>query len=155
MFSGNPNDCYSWWKIPHLSETVYAGEFLESYRSRMEVELRNYNMLEFNLFRRAKITFTGKDTMHMELPDTCDPPARKARILVEYFHKVFCERRNGSQGRAGFHRRKREQIRENAAHADWQEVENVLESVKLSNGEESAGSRRKPSKEKTQEGFRG
>ena len=75
----------------HLSEQYTPENFLESYRSSMEVELRNYNMLEFNLFRRAKITFTGKDTMHMELPDTVIS-RQKSEILVEYFHKVFCER---------------------------------------------------------------
>ena len=47
----------------HLSEQYTPENFLESYRSSMEMELRNYNMLEYNLFRRSKITFTGKDTL--------------------------------------------------------------------------------------------
>lgn len=44
----------------HLSEQYTPENFLESYRSSMEMELRNYNMLEYNLFRRSKIIFTGK-----------------------------------------------------------------------------------------------
>ena len=75
----------------HLSEQYTPENFLESYRSSMEMELRSYNMLEYNLFRRSKITFTGKDTLCMELPDTVIS-RQKSEILVEYFHKVFCER---------------------------------------------------------------
>ena len=75
----------------HLSEQYTPENFLESYRSSMELELRSYNMLEYNLFRRAKLTFTGKDAMRMELPDTVIS-RQKSEILIEYFHKVFCER---------------------------------------------------------------
>ena len=70
----------------HLSEQYTPENFLESYRSSMEMELRNYNMLEYNLFRRSKIIFTGKDTLRMELPDTVIS-RQKSEILVEYFHK--------------------------------------------------------------------
>ena len=74
----------------HLSEQYTPENFLESYRSSMELELRSYNMLEYNLFRRTKITFTGKDAMRMELPDTVIS-RQKSEILIEYFHKVFCD----------------------------------------------------------------
>ena len=50
----------------------------------MEMELRNYNMLEYNLFRRSKIIFTGKDTLRMELPDTVISD-RKAKYLLNIF----------------------------------------------------------------------
>lgn len=133
----------------HLSEQYTPENFLESYRSSMEVELRNYNMLEFNLFRRAKITFTGKDTMHMELPDTVIS-RQKSEILVEYFHKVFCERCGMDlKVDLDFIEVKESKYRKNAALQIRQEVENVLKHVKLSSGKESAPEAEEVSKEKT------
>ena len=68
----------------HLSEQYTPENFLESYRSSMEMELRNYNMLEYNLFRRSKITFTGKDTCVWSFRIRLFPD-RKAKYLLNIF----------------------------------------------------------------------
>ncbi len=121
----------------HLSEQYTPENFLESYRSSMEMELRNYNMLEYNLFRRSKIIFTGKDTLRMELPDTVIS-RQKSEILVEYFHKVFCERCGMDlKVELDFVEVKESKYRKNAALQIKQEVENVLKHAKLSGDQES------------------
>ena len=115
----------------HLSEQYTPENFLESYRSSMELELRSYNMLEYNLFRRAKLTFTGKDAMRMELPDTVIS-RQKSEILIEYFHKVFCERCGMDlKVDLDFVEAKESKYRKNAALQIKQEVENVLKHAKL------------------------
>ena len=75
----------------YLSEQCTPENFMEVYRSSMELELKNYNMLEYNLFKRAQITFPEAETMQLQLPDSVIA-REKSEILLEYFHKVFCER---------------------------------------------------------------
>lgn len=53
-----------------LSRQYTPDNFLEVYRSSMELELRNYNMLEYNLFKRSRITFSGTEEMNLVLPDS-------------------------------------------------------------------------------------
>ena len=74
-----------------LSGQYTPKNFLDSYRSSMELELRNYNMLEYNMFKQAQITFPDDHTLHVVLPDSV-VAREKSEILLEYFHKVFCER---------------------------------------------------------------
>ena len=57
----------------------------------MEVELKNFNMLEYNLFKRAQIAFPSDEQMNLTLPDSVIS-REKSGILVEYLEKVFCER---------------------------------------------------------------
>ena len=75
----------------HLSKQYSPSNFLEIYRASMELELKNYNMLEYNLFKRAQITFPSDEEMDLVLPDSVIS-REKSEILVEYLHKVFCER---------------------------------------------------------------
>ena len=67
----------------HLSEQYTPENFLESYRSSMEMELRNYNMLEYNLFRRSK-SFYRKDTCVWSFRIRLFPD-RKAKYLLNIF----------------------------------------------------------------------
>ena len=53
-----------------LSGQYTPQNFLETYRSSMELELRNYNMLEYNMFKQAQITFPGENDLRMILPDS-------------------------------------------------------------------------------------
>ena len=136
-------------EIFHLSEQYTPKNFLESYRSSMELELRSYNMLEYNLFRRAKITFTGKDAMRMELPDTVIS-RQKSEILIEYFHKVFCERCGMDlKVDLDFVEAKESKYRKNAALQIKQEVENVLKHAKLGGDQESEPKQEEAAKEET------
>ena len=122
----------------------------------MELELRNYNMLEYNLFKRAQITFTEDDRMDLVLPDSVIA-REKSEILVEYLHKVFCER-CGMDLKIDlkFAQAKESKYRRNAVLQIRQEVENVLKHAKLDkedtgkNAEEEkeTGEKKLPSKGK-------
>lgn len=80
-----------------LSGQYNPQNFLETYRSSMELELRSYNMLEYNMFRQAQISFPGENDLHMILPDSViareksDPD----RISAEGFLRKM---RNGLKG---------------------------------------------------------
>ena len=74
-----------------LSAQYNPQNFFEAYRSSMELELKNYGHLEYDLFRRSAISFPEAGSLKMTLPDTMTARQKKD-ILEEYFHKVFCER---------------------------------------------------------------
>ena len=71
----------------YLSRQYTPNNFLEVYHSSMELELKNYNMLEYNLFKRAEIYFPEEDKMELKLPDSVIS-REKSEILVEYLQKV-------------------------------------------------------------------
>ncbi len=121
----------------HLSRQYTPDNFLEVYRSSMELELRNYNMLEYNLFKRAKITFSGTEEMNLVLPDSVIS-REKSEILVEYLHKVFCERCGMNlKIQLQFEAAPESKYRKNAELQIKQEVENVLKHAKLDQEENS------------------
>ncbi|MDO5136127.1 MAG: PolC-type DNA polymerase III [Eubacteriales bacterium] len=115
-----------------LSRQYTPENFLEIYRSSMELELKNYNRLEFSLFKQAAVTFPQPDTMYLALPDTVI--ARdKQEILVEYLQKVFCERCGMDlKAHVTFEESKESKYRRNAELQLQQEVENVLKNARLS-----------------------
>ena len=107
----------------------------------MELELRNYNMLEYNLFKRAKIIFSGTEEMDLILPDSVIS-REKSEILVEYLHKVFCERCGMNlKIQLQFEEVPESKYRKNAALQIEQEVENVLKHARLDQEEPSAESK--------------
>ena len=121
----------------HLSRQYTPDNFLEVYRSSMELELRNYNMLEYNLFKRAKITFSGTEEMDLVFPDSVIS-REKSEILVEYLHKVFCERCGMNlKIQLQFEAAPESKYRKNAELQIKQEVENVLKHAKLDQEENS------------------
>jgi DNA polymerase-3 subunit alpha (Gram-positive type) len=125
-----------------LSRQYNPANFLETYRSSMELELRNYNMLECNLFKRSKITFPEENVLHMVLPDSVIA-RQKSEILVEYLHKVFCERCGMDlKAELEFVETEESRYRKNAAIQIRQEVENVIKNAKHSE-EEAALSKAK------------
>lgn len=98
----------------------------------MELELRNYNVLECNLFKQAQITFPEENAMHVCLPDTVIS-REKSEILVEYFHKVFCERGGMDlKVEVEFVKPQESRYRQNAALQIAQEVENVMKQAGIS-----------------------
>ncbi|MDO4307573.1 MAG: PolC-type DNA polymerase III [Eubacteriales bacterium] len=121
----------------YLSRQYTPENFLEIYRSSMELELRNYNMLEYNLFKRAKISFSGENTMSLVLPDSVIA-REKSEILVEYLQKVFCHRCGMDlKVELEFRETEESQYRKNAVLQIRQEVANVLKNARISrNGEE-------------------
>lgn len=74
-----------------LSSQYTPENFFEAYKSSMALELRNYSILVFNMFRNAVITFPQQDTMHMVLQSTVLAKSKEEE-LVNYIEKVFCER---------------------------------------------------------------
>lgn len=129
-----------------LSRQYTPDNFLEVYRSSMELELRNYNMLEYNLFKRAKISFTDTDHMELVLPDSVIA-REKSGILVEYLHKVFCERCGMNlKIDLQFAETGESKYRRNAAIQIRQEVENVLKHAKLDEAGAEKAKEEKPEK---------
>ena len=74
-----------------LSSQYTPENFFKVYRSSMLLELKNYNMLEYNLFSRARISFPSEEELQLVLPDSVIA-REKGKILIEYLEKVFCER---------------------------------------------------------------
>ncbi len=97
----------------------------------MEVELKNFNMLEYNLFKRAQIAFPSDEQMDLTLPDSVIS-REKSGILVEYLEKVFCERCGMNlKINLQFVEAEESKYRKNAALQIRQEVANVLKHAKL------------------------
>ena len=121
----------------HLSRQYTPKNFLDTYRSSMELELRNYNMLEYNLFKQAQITFPEDDCLNMVLPDSVIS-RQKSEILIEYLHKVFCERCGMDlKVSLDYVQTEESRYRKIAAIQIRQEVANVLKHARLSTEEES------------------
>lgn len=120
----------------YLSRQYTPENFLEIYRSSMEAELRNYNMLEYNLFKRARISFPNEDILNLALPDSVIA-REKSEILVEYLEKVFCQRCGMNlKVKLQFIETEESQYRKNAVLQIRQEVANVLKHAKLGSGSE-------------------
>ena len=74
-----------------LSSQYTPQLFFEAYQSSMALELKNYSILVFNMFRNAVITFPQTDTMHILLQSTVLAKSKEDE-LVQYIEKIFCER---------------------------------------------------------------
>ena len=80
----------------HLSRQYTPKNFLDTYRSSMELELRNYNMLEYNLFKQAQITFPEEDlenydTINGLLISRLDRiPGDEEQPEIQYLGYRFC-----------------------------------------------------------------
>ena len=75
----------------NLSSQYTPQLFFEAYQSSMALELKNYSILVFNMFRNAVITFPQTDTMHILLQSTVLAKSKEDE-LVQYIEKIFCER---------------------------------------------------------------
>lgn len=74
-----------------LSGQYTPEKILELYKDSILCELRHYSILEYNLFRAAKISFPEPKLMRMEIPKrTLTEDA--ADELVRVLHKIFNER---------------------------------------------------------------
>ena len=135
-----------------LSGQYTPENFLEVYRSSMELELKNFNMLEYNLFKRAEIAFPHPEEMQLILPDSVIA-REKSEILVEYLHKVFCERCGMNlKIDLGFQEKEESKYRKNAQLQIQQEVDNVLKNARVSRGkdqQEQEESQERSNSEKT------
>ncbi len=72
----------------YLSEQYTPENFMEVYRSSMELELKNYNMLEYNLFKRAQTPFRKRKRCSCSCP-LCDRQEKKVRSCWSIFIRFF------------------------------------------------------------------
>ena len=74
-----------------LSDQYTPKKLLELYRDSLLLELKNYSIVEYNMFRKANITFEGQDKMDMTIEDTMVNRDRVGE-LKRVLEKVFGER---------------------------------------------------------------
>ncbi len=74
-----------------LSGQYTPEKLLAVYRESLLLELRNYSIVEYNIFRKGHVTFPEEDVLHMTVED--NPVFRqKAGELKRVLEKVFYER---------------------------------------------------------------
>ena len=78
-----------------LSGQYTPEKLLQAYRESILLELKNYSVLEYNMFRKAELTFASENIMVMTLEDNLVVKTR-AGDLARVLEKVFYER-------CGFH----------------------------------------------------
>lgn len=74
-----------------LSGQYNAQKLMDLYKESIEEELKNYSLLLYNVFRCAKIDFTGDSRLMLTLEDTIIARERSEE-LVRILEKIFCER---------------------------------------------------------------
>ena len=77
----------------HLSGQYTPKKLMDVYRDSILMELKNYSILVYNMFRRAVLSFDEKDLLTMEIEDTMIAKD-KAPELVRILEKIFTERCN-------------------------------------------------------------
>lgn len=77
----------------HLSGQYTPKKLMDVYRDSILMELKNYSILLYNMFRRAVLSFDEKDLLTMEIEDTMIAKD-KAPELVRILEKFFTERCN-------------------------------------------------------------
>lgn len=74
-----------------LSEQYTPDKLLQAYRDSLLLELKNYSIVEYSMFRKAECTFEKSDLLHMTIEDTM-VNKEKAGELKRVLEKVFHER---------------------------------------------------------------
>ena len=74
-----------------LSDQYTPQKLLGVYRESLLLELKNYSMIEFSMFRKAEITFAQEDVMVLSVEDTMVNKDRTGE-LKRVLEKVFGER---------------------------------------------------------------
>ena len=74
-----------------LSEQYTPEKLLKVYRDSLLMELKNYNIIEYSIFRKAECTFPRPDLLHMTVENTM-VNREKAGELKRVLEKVFHER---------------------------------------------------------------
>ena len=104
----------------------------------MGLELKNYSILVFNMFRNAVITFPETNTMHMLLQSTVLARSKEEE-LIHYMEKVFCERCEFSlKVEAEYQEAKESRFRKNSDIRIAQEAAHIIEMSTLGKGKEEA-----------------
>ncbi|HIX29548.1 MAG TPA: PolC-type DNA polymerase III [Candidatus Blautia stercoravium] len=133
-----------------LSSQYTPKLFFEAYQSSMGLELKNYSILVFNMFRNAVITFPETNTMHMLLQSTVLARSKEEE-LIHYMEKVFCERCEFSlKVEAEYQEAKESRFRKNSDIRIAQEAAHIIEMSALGKGKEEAENPAEELKEEVQ-----
>lgn len=74
-----------------LSEQYTSQKLLKAYRDSLLMELKNYSIIEYNMFRKAEYQFPERDLLKMTVEDTI-VTHEKAGELKRVLEKIFFER---------------------------------------------------------------
>lgn len=74
-----------------LSEQYTPQKLLKAYRDSLLMELKNYSIIEYNMFRKAEYQFPERDLLKMTVEDTI-VTHEKAGELKRVLEKIFFER---------------------------------------------------------------
>ena len=75
----------------HLSGQYTAQKLMPIYQDSILLELKNYNIFLFNLFRGAKPEFTDSDSLKLTMEDNVVAEGKEEELL-QILEKIFCER---------------------------------------------------------------
>jgi DNA polymerase-3 subunit alpha (Gram-positive type) len=74
-----------------LSEQYTPQKLLKAYKDSLLMELKNYSIIEYNMFRKAKFKFPEQDLLKLTVEDTI-VTREKAGELKRILEKIFIER---------------------------------------------------------------
>ena len=75
----------------NLSRQYTAEKLMPIYRESILMELRDYSIFEYNMFRKARCEFTDENSMNLIVEKTVVAEG-KAAELIRILEKIFCER---------------------------------------------------------------
>ena len=75
----------------HLSGQYTAEKLMPVYRDSILLELKEYNIFLYNLFRSAKCEFSDSDTLQLTMEDNVVAEGKEEELL-SILEKIFCER---------------------------------------------------------------
>ena len=75
----------------NLSRQYTAEKLMPVYRESILMELRDYSIFEYNMFRKARCEFTDENSMNLIVEKTVVAEG-KAAELIRILEKIFCER---------------------------------------------------------------
>ena len=74
-----------------LSRQYTPKKLMDVYRDSILMELRDYSIFEYNMFKKASCTFLSEDTMKLTLEQSV-VAEKKEEELIRVLEKIFCER---------------------------------------------------------------
>ena len=123
----------------HLSRQYTAEKLMPVYRDSILMELKEYSILEYNMFRQAECEFTGEDSLNMTVERTVVAEG-KAEELIRILEKIFCERCGLSfKIHLDMKEPKESRARKNSEIRIRQEVQAVLSKMTSGSTEEITG----------------
>lgn len=133
----------------NLSKQYTASKLLPIYRDSILMELKDYSIFEYNIFRQAKCEFAGDDSMTMTVEKSVVTEG-KAEELIRILEKIFCERCGLS---LKIHLRMTEPVeskaRKNSEIRIRQEVEAILNQAAAATASQEDGEALPEAEEKT------